>query len=88
MSRPHGEHGVGADISRDMPVEIAQGIASGDLHPETRLPIEDQWPEFKPIPRIQKIVLGESSKVNEGTGPMDAFISRKLFQIQIGSNRV
>lgn len=32
----------------DMEEATAQGIASGDLHPETGLPIEDQWPDYKP----------------------------------------
>lgn len=32
----------------DMEEATAHGIASGDLHPETGLPIEDQWPDYKP----------------------------------------
>lgn len=36
-------------VGLDVDVEVAQGMASGDLHPESRQPIEDQWPEFRPI---------------------------------------
>lgn len=34
-----------------MDISIAQGLARGDLHPETGLPIEDEWPDFQPIGR-------------------------------------
>lgn len=44
--------GLSADdeawVGLDVEVEIAQGMATGDIHPETREPIEDQWPAFKP----------------------------------------
>lgn len=33
-------------IGLDVEPEIAQGMAKGDLHPETRKLIEDQWPDF------------------------------------------
>lgn len=36
---------------RDVDVQIARGMASGDVHPETRVPIEDLWPDYKPQPR-------------------------------------
>ena len=29
--------------------DAARAMALGDLHPETRIPIEDQWPDFKPV---------------------------------------
>lgn len=68
-------------------MEIAQGMASGDIHPETRVPIVDEWPDFQPASRSSATtaapgVLAESSKVNAGAsakkGPMDAFVSREL----------
>lgn len=35
-------------VGLDFTVEIARGVATGELHPETRMPIEDQWPEYQP----------------------------------------
>lgn len=62
-------------------------MASGDLHPETRVSIVDEWPDYQPGSRsvavVQEVRMGgvlvESTKVNVGlkTGPMDAFISRE-----------
>ena len=36
---------------RDLEIGMAQGLALGNIHPETMLPIEDLWPDFKPVAR-------------------------------------
>lgn len=41
-------------IGLDIEVEIARGMAAGDLHPETREPIQDLWPNYQPSPRKPK----------------------------------
>ncbi|WWC61452.1 uncharacterized protein I303_104036 [Kwoniella dejecticola CBS 10117] len=66
-------------IGLDVDQAIARGMATGDLHPETRIPIVDEWPDFTPIARSKP--LGENfSEVNSAPaasgGPMDAFITR------------
>ena len=33
----------------DLDDDLAQGIARGELHPETLSPIQDQWPDYKPV---------------------------------------
>lgn len=58
-------------------------MALGDIHPETRVEILDEWPDFKPVQRNAlksgaNGVLAESSKGNIISGPMDAFVSREL----------
>ncbi|OCF44727.1 hypothetical protein I317_01416 [Kwoniella heveanensis CBS 569] len=61
-------------IGLDVEEAVAKGMALGDLHPETRLPIVDEWPDFKPTARSKPFT--ESSKPNlpSGKGPMDAFV--------------
>ncbi|WWD15652.1 hypothetical protein CI109_100074 [Kwoniella shandongensis] len=63
-------------IGLDLEEHIAKGVARGDLHPETRLPIVDEWPEYMPVARAKPF--GESSKANivVSAGPMDAFITK------------
>ncbi|WVW83475.1 hypothetical protein I302_105496 [Kwoniella bestiolae CBS 10118] len=67
------ERWIGLDVNE----EIARGMAKGDLHPETRLPIVDEWPDFQPTPRTKPLA-ENLSKVNVpvSAGPMDAFITR------------
>lgn len=38
-------------VGLDMEEETAQGVAKGDLHPETRLSIVDMCPDYQPQPR-------------------------------------
>lgn len=38
-------------VGLDMEEETAQGVAKGDLHPETRLPMVDMCPDYQPQPR-------------------------------------
>jgi hypothetical protein len=72
-------------------MSIARGMAAGDLHPETRLPIEDQWPDYKPqapgsgnasntSTNKRPAPLGPSTSINANrtvsSGPLDAFVSR------------
>ncbi|WVR04941.1 hypothetical protein IAU60_001953 [Kwoniella sp. DSM 27419] len=65
-------------IGLDVEQAVAKGMARGDLHPETRLPIVDEWPGYQPVARARP--LAESSKANlplaSGAGPMDAFVTR------------
>lgn len=67
-----------------MPVEVACGVAAGDLHPETHRPIEDQWPDYKPEARSAR-PLATSSKDNTGAarGPMDAFLISQLLSSRL-----
>lgn len=55
-------------IGLDVDVEIARGMALGELHPETRIPIEDLWPNYHPSPR--KCGAGSG-----GRGKLDSFIT-------------
>lgn len=73
LNQPHEElneddqQWVGLDID----IEIACRMAAGELHPETRTPIDDLWPNFRPSPRKGKgLVAGGAS------GTLDAFIKR------------
>lgn len=38
-------------VGLDLDVEVAQGVARGDLHPETHLAIEDMCPDYQPQSR-------------------------------------
>lgn len=69
-------------------------MASGDIHPETLKPIEDQWPDFKPLAKVSsrtKSIPVSKQYYQEHVadrqvlaqrkviaGPMDAFIKRTL----------
>ncbi|CAK9781518.1 hypothetical protein CC85DRAFT_282659 [Cutaneotrichosporon oleaginosum] len=57
-------------VGLDVEIEIARGMATGDLHPETRTPIDDLWPHFQPTPRKGKGLVAGSG------GTLDAFIKR------------
>ncbi|WVQ98443.1 hypothetical protein IAU59_005567 [Kwoniella sp. CBS 9459] len=76
------EGGLAADdekwIGLDVEEAVARGMALGDLHPETRLQIVDEWPDFQPVARAKP--LGESSRSNlpSGRGPMDAFVIKGM----------
>ncbi|KAK6902606.1 hypothetical protein I204_07454 [Kwoniella mangroviensis CBS 8886] len=75
------EGGLGENDERwiglDVEEEIARGMAKGDLHPETRLPIVDEWPDYHPAPRVRPLT-ENFSKINAtvSAGPMDAFVTR------------
>ncbi|WWC69755.1 uncharacterized protein I206_103698 [Kwoniella pini CBS 10737] len=66
-------------IGLDVEHHIAQGIATGELHPETQSPIVDEWPDFQPTANARPL-RDAFSKVNSAPaasgGPMDAFITR------------
>lgn len=38
-------------VGLDMDIDTARGVARGDLHPETRLTIEDMCPDYQPQAR-------------------------------------
>lgn len=57
-------------IGQHVDDEVAQGMARGDLHPETREPINDLWPNFNPSPRKG----GKTGPIFRGT--LDCFITR------------
>jgi hypothetical protein len=59
-------------VGLDVEVEIACGMAAGDLHPETRTPINDLWPNFQPTPRKGKGLVTGGAR----SGTLDAFIKR------------
>ncbi|WVQ77955.1 hypothetical protein IAT38_000035 [Cryptococcus sp. DSM 104549] len=64
-------------IGLDVEAAVAKGMAAGDLHPETREPIVDEWPDYRPTASSGKedgIAGAIGGKV---AGPMDAFITRK-----------
>lgn len=71
------DEGLGHDdekwIGLDVDVEIARGMALGDVHPATRVPIKDLWPDFCPEPKGQGKPPGLSeSKI----GTLDKFFTR------------
>ncbi|WVF72498.1 hypothetical protein IAT40_007314 [Kwoniella sp. CBS 6097] len=74
--------GLAADdekwIGLDVEDAIAKGMALGDLHPETRLPIVDEWPDFKPVARSKPLAESSKSNLPAGRGPMDAFVIKGL----------
>lgn len=39
-------------VGLDLDVEVARGVARGDLHPETRQPVEDMCPDYQPQSRV------------------------------------
>ena len=49
---------------RDLEPNIAQGLALGDIHPETMLPIEDLWPDFKPATKKAAKFRDDATRVN------------------------
>jgi len=69
-------------------------MALGDIHPETLKPIEDQWPDYKPLARTPSRTKSAAVSANYNrplqadnkvlaqpkvtAGPMDAFIKRTL----------
>ncbi|KAK8870054.1 hypothetical protein IAR55_000624 [Kwoniella newhampshirensis] len=63
-------------IGLDFEEHIAQGVARGDLHPETRLPIADQWPDFNPVARAKPLTESSKANIMVSAGPMDAFITK------------
>ncbi|WWC85189.1 uncharacterized protein L201_000047 [Kwoniella dendrophila CBS 6074] len=75
------EGGLGENDQRyvglDVEQEVAKGMATGDIHPETRLPIIDEWPDYQPTSK-SKPLTENFAKVNvpKSAGPMDAFITR------------
>lgn len=58
-------------VGLDVAPEIAQGVAKGDLHPATREPIEDQWPDFTWSPTGRSKPPGLSGAGSNGT--LDGF---------------
>jgi exonuclease-1 len=42
------EKWIGLDVEED----VARGMAAGNLHPATRKPIDDLWPDFKPGSKV------------------------------------
>ncbi|GMK55734.1 hypothetical protein CspeluHIS016_0207900 [Cutaneotrichosporon spelunceum] len=60
-------------VGLDVDVEVACGMAAGDLHPETRTPIDDLWPNFRPSPRNSK---GKGLVGHGSSGTLDAFVKR------------
>lgn len=78
-------------VGLDMDLEVARGVARGDIHPETLVPIEDIAPGYLPLPRANGGKVSycacrpwnlADEQVPTGpvcktkvAGPMDAFIS-------------
>lgn len=46
--------------------EIAQGLATGGIHPETYQPIEDQWPDYQPAQRNVNASVSAPSRAPSG----------------------
>lgn len=74
-------------------------MANGEIHPETRIPIVDEWPDYRPGVKMiaseskgsTGAVFRESSKVNvapKKKGPMDAFVQRELVLPSFASQRL
>ncbi|WRT66840.1 uncharacterized protein IL334_003803 [Kwoniella shivajii] len=64
-------------IGLDVDSEIAKGMAKGDIHPETREPIIDEWPDYQPTSRSKPLTENYGRvNINVSAGPMDAFITR------------
>lgn len=64
-------------IGLDVEPEVAQGMAKGDLHPETRQPIEDLWPNFNPPPAGRSKPPGLSASGSNGTLDGFGFVIRR-----------
>ncbi|TXT09168.1 hypothetical protein VHUM_02642 [Vanrija humicola] len=64
------EKWIGLDVEGD----IARGMALGDLHPATRKPIEDLWPDFKP--GAAGLNFAATSSSTPKAGPLDSFFTR------------
>lgn len=60
---------VGLDVDPD----IAQGMARGDLHPATRMPIEDHWPCFNP--RAGSVTRPPGISGSGSAGTLDGFVT-------------
>ena len=63
-------------IGVDLAVEVAKGIALGDLHPETKEPIVDMYPDYKPLPNARPGRVVTKTPTPRKQGPMDAFVKR------------
>ncbi|KAL7422078.1 hypothetical protein Q5752_002721 [Cryptotrichosporon argae] len=79
--RPFPEGGLGDTDERwvglDVDAEVAQGMARGDLHPATRKPIEDLWPDYQPLPFGQKDFSGKAVLPRSpAKGTLDSFFIR------------
>lgn len=61
-------------IGLDVEPETAQGMAKGDLHPETRKPIEDLWPDFKWFPAGRS---NPPSSRAGSNGTLDGFVIKR-----------
>ncbi|WOO78467.1 Exonuclease 1 [Vanrija pseudolonga] len=69
------EKWIGLDVEED----IARGMAAGDLHPATRKPIDDLWPDFKPGSKggnAPGLAFAATSSSTPKAGPLDSFFSR------------
>ncbi|KAL1407420.1 hypothetical protein Q8F55_006853 [Vanrija albida] len=66
-------------IGLDVEEAIARGMAAGDLHPATREPISDLWPDFKPGPKggsTSGLAFATTACSTPKAGPLDSFFTR------------
>ncbi|ODN85893.1 hypothetical protein L198_07461 [Cryptococcus wingfieldii CBS 7118] len=67
-----GERWVGEDIEEG----VARGMARGDVNPETRVEIVDEWPDFKPEKNGNGKVGGGGRGGGGKKGTLDGFVQR------------